>query len=64
MEPLGTKKESYGPLIWVNRTDGRTNKRTDSLLELAGFYPPAKKNEEKIYSCAGCYTTKIEIKNK
>ena len=36
------QKESYGPLIWVNRTDERTDERTDPLLELAGFYPPAK----------------------
>ena len=34
--------EPYGPLIWVNRTNERTNEQTDSLLELAGFYPPAK----------------------
>ena len=54
-EPYGAirnQKESYGPLIWVNRTDertngrtnGRTDERTDSLLELAGFYPAAKKD--------------------
>ena len=48
-EPYGAirnQKESYGPLIWVNRTNERTNERTDertdSLLELAGFYPAAK----------------------
>ena len=38
--------ELLGTLIWVTgRTNGRTNKRTDSLLELAGFYPAAKNPE-------------------
>ena len=49
-EPYGAirnQKESYGPLIWVNRTNRQTNKRTDSLLELAGFYPPAKNKRNK-----------------
>ena len=31
------------------RTDERTNERTDSLLELAGFYPPAKNNFQKLF---------------
>ena len=26
----------------MGKQDERTNERTDSLLELAGFYPPAK----------------------
>ena len=40
--------ELIGTLIWVNRTNGRTDEcmdgRTDSLLELAEFYPSAKNN--------------------
>ena len=36
--------ELIGTLIWVNRTNERTDERKDSLLELAGFYPSAKNN--------------------
>ena len=35
--------ELLGTLIWINKTNGWTERRTDSLLELAGIYPAAKK---------------------
>ena len=70
-EPYGAirnQKKSYGPLIWVNRTDERTNERTnertdertDSLLELAGFYPPAK-NMQKIEKMANFYWVRLSF---
>ena len=42
MEPYGTTRNTYFGKQ-DKRTDGWTNRQTDSLLELARFYPAAKK---------------------